>query len=255
MSSIILRCENINKSYKKKNHYHIAADNISFQLEEGECLGIVGESGSGKSTLAKIIMNLEKSDSGKVFLRDNNITNIKGKKLRKAYKDIQMVFQDAVGSFNPKITIGQSINEYVCNLCFVTKDDREKKVDELLRLVGLPIDFKNRYPHELSGGQCQRVAIARALSSHPKVLICDEATSALDVSVQAQIIELLINMKKELNISYIFITHDLAIVSSFCDRVIVMKDGKIVESGLVEKVINNPENEYTKQLLNSIFRV
>ena len=164
-----------------------------------------------------------------------------------------MVFQDAIGSFNPKITIGESINEYVCNLCSVTKKDREEKVEQLLKLVGLPIEFKNRYPHELSGGQCQRAAIARALSSHPKVLICDEATSALDVSVQAQIIDLLIKMKKEFNISYIFITHDLALVSSFCDRVIVIKEGKVVEEGKVNKVINNPENEYTKRLLNSIF--
>lgn len=253
MSDIVLKCRNIKKEYKKKNHYHIAADNISFDLKEGECLGIVGESGCGKSTLAKIIMNLEKVDSGEVILKDNNITNIKGRKLREVYKDIQMVFQDAIGSFNPKITIGESINEYVCNLCSVTKKDREEKVEQLLKLVGLPIEFKNRYPHELSGGQCQRAAIARALSSHPKVLICDEATSALDVSVQAQIIDLLIKMRKEFNISYIFITHDLALVSSFCDRVIVIKEGKVVEEGKVNKVINNPENEYTKRLLNSIF--
>ena len=252
MSEIILQCKNINKKYKKKDHYHIAANNINFNLKKGECLGIVGESGCGKSTLARIIMNLEKSDSGKVILNDKDITNIKGKKLSLMYKEIQMVFQDAVGSLNPKMTIGESIKEYVCSLCSVTKKDREEKVENLLELVGLSKEFKNRYPHELSGGQCQRVAIARALSSHPKVLICDEATSALDVSVQAQIIELLIKMKKELNISYIFITHDLALVSSFCERVLVMKDGNIVEEGSVYKVINNPENEYTKLLLSSI---
>lgn len=252
MSNVILECNNLNKRYKKKDHYHIAANNLTFKLKEGECLGIVGESGSGKSTLAKMIMNLEKIDSGKVILKDKNITNIKGKKLRDAYKDIQMVFQDAIGSFNPKITIGESIKEYVCNLCSTTKEDREHKVEELLKLVGLPIEFKNRYPDELSGGQCQRAAIARALSSHPKVLICDEATSALDVSVQAQVVDLLIRMRKEFNISYIFITHDLALVSSFCDRVIVMKDGSIVEEGIVHKVINEPESEYTKLLLSSI---
>ena len=252
MNEIILQCKNIKKKYKKKDHYHIAANNISFALKKGECLAIVGESGCGKSTLARVIMNLEKADDGKVILDGNNITNIKRKKLSSVYKDIQMVFQDAIGSLNPKMTIGESIKEYVCSLCSTTKEEREKKVEDLLGLVGLPKEFKNRYPHELSGGQCQRVAIARALSSHPKVLICDEATSALDVSVQAQVLDLLIKMKNNLNISYIFITHDLALVSSFCDRVIVIKDGSIVEEGYVDKVINDPKSDYTKLLLNSI---
>lgn len=252
MNEIILQCKNIKKKYKKKYHYHIAANNISFALKKGECLAIVGESDCGKSTLARVIMNLEKADDGKVILDGNNITNIKGKKLSSVYKEIQIVFQDAIGSLNPKMTIGESIKEYVCSLCSTTKEEREKKVEDLLELVGLPKEFKNRYPHELSGGQCQRVAIARALSSHPKVLICDEATSALDVSVQAQVLDLLIKMKNNLNISYIFITHDLALVSSFCDRVIVIKDGSIVEEGYVDKVINDPKSDYTKLLLNSI---
>lgn len=252
MNEIILQCKNIKKKYKKKDHYHIAANNISFALKKGECLAIVGESGCGKSTLARVIMNLEKADDGKVILDGNNITNIKRKKLSSVYKDIQMVFQDAIGSLNPKMTIGESIKEYVCSLCSTTKEERERKVEDLLELVGLPKEFKNRYPYELSGGQCQRVAIARALSSHPKVLICDEATSALDVSVQAQVLDLLIKMKNNLNISYIFITHDLALVSSFCDRVIVIKDGSIVEEGYVDKVINDPKSDYTKLLINSI---
>lgn len=252
MNEIILQCKNIKKKYKKKDHYHIAANNISFALKKGECLAIVGESGCGKSTLARVIMNLEKADDGKVILDGNNITNIKRKNLSSVYKDIQMVFQDAIGSLNPKMTIGESIKEYVCSLCSTTKEERERKVEDLLELVGLPKEFKNRYPYELSGGQCQRVAIARALSSHPKVLICDEATSALDVSVQAQVLDLLIKMKNNLNISYIFITHDLALVSSFCDRVIVIKDGSIVKEGYVDKVINDPKSDYTKLLLNSI---
>lgn len=253
MSKVILECKNINKKYKKKNHDHVAANNISFNLKEGECLGIVGESGCGKSTLAKIIMNLERLDSGEVILNNKCISNLKGKHLRDVYKDIQMVFQDSIGSFNPKITIGKSIEEYVCSLCSITKEDKEEIVDNLLKMVGLPIEIKSKYPNELSGGQCQRAAIARALSSHPKVLICDEATSALDVSVQAQVIELLVQMKNKFNISYIFITHDLALVSSFCDRAIVMKDGKIVEEGSSHQIINNPKDEYTKLLLNSIF--
>lgn len=253
MSEVILQCKNISKRYKKKEHYHTAANSISFELRDGEVLGIVGESGCGKSTLARIIMNLEKADSGEVILKGKDITKVKGKQLSAVYKEIQMVFQDAIGSLNPKITIGESIKEFVCSLCSITKEQREDRVDELLELVGLPKEFKTRYPHELSGGQCQRVAIARAISSHPKVLICDEATSALDVSVQAQVIELLLKMKKEFNISYIFITHDLALLSSFCDRVLVMKDGNIVEQGEVKEVINNPQKEYTKLLLSSIF--
>lgn len=253
MDKVILKCNKINKKYKKKEHYHIAAEDISFELYEGDCLAIVGESGCGKSTLARMIMNLESVDSGEIILNGNNITNLKRKKLRHVYKDIQMVFQDAIGSFNPKITIGESIMEYICSLCSITKKEREETLNNLLNLVGLPIEFKNRYPYELSGGQCQRAAIARAISSHPKILICDEATSALDVSVQAQVVELLRNMSKELNISYIFITHDLALVSSFCNRVIVMKDGKIVEQGRVEEVLKNPKKEYTKLLLDSVF--
>lgn len=253
MDKVILKCNKINKKYKKKEHYHIAAEDISFELYEGDCLAIVGESGCGKSTLARMIMNLESIDSGEVILNGNNITNIKGKKLRSTYKEIQMVFQDAIGSFNPKLTIGESIMEYICSLCSITKKEREETLNKLLNLVGLPIEFKNRYPYQLSGGQCQRAAIARAISSHPKILICDEATSALDVSVQAQVVELLRNMSKELNISYIFITHDLALVSSFCNRVIVMKDGKIAEEGRVDEVLKNPKNEYTKLLLDSVF--
>ncbi|MCR4945039.1 MAG: dipeptide/oligopeptide/nickel ABC transporter ATP-binding protein, partial [Clostridium sp.] len=212
MCELILECKNIKKEYKKKNHSHIASNNISFTLSKGEVLGIVGESGCGKSTLANIIMNLEKADSGEVILEGKDISKAKGKELKSVYKEIQMVFQNAQGSFDPRMTIGESISEFVCSLCSKTKEDRENYVDDLLNLVGLPLEFKYRYPGELSGGQCQRAAIARALAAHPKVLICDEATSALDVSVQAQIIELLIDMKKKFGISYIFISHDLALV-------------------------------------------
>ena len=254
MDKIILQCNNLRKTYKKKNHLHVACDDINLYIKQGECLGVVGESGSGKSTLANIIMKLEKADSGTVILNDKDITNVKRNELKEVYKEIQMVFQDAIGSFNPKITIGKSIEEYVCSLCTTDENNREIVVESLLEMVGLPKEFKDRYPHELSGGQCQRAAIARALSSHPKVLICDEATSALDVSVQAQVIDLLVQMKKELNISYIFITHNLALVSSFCDRVIVINHGEIVEEGSAYDVINNPQNDYTKLLLNSIFK-
>lgn len=252
MKEPILTCENINKKFKKKDHYHVAAKDISFRVYKGDCLAIVGESGSGKSTLARMIMNLEKVDSGKIYLGDMDITNVKRGKLQDVYRKIQMVFQDASGSFDGKHTIGASIMEYICSLCTVTKEGREKKLDELLSMVSLPVEFKRRYPHELSGGQCQRAAIARALASHPKILICDEATSALDVSVAAQVVELLMEMKDNLNISYIFITHDIALASTFCNRIIVMKDGEIVEEGITKEVLENPKMEYTKSLLSAV---
>ena len=253
MDKIILQCNNLRKIYKKKDHLHVACDDINLYIKQGECLGIVGESGSGKSTLANIIMNLEKADSGTVLLNNKDITNIKSNKLKEIYKDIQMVFQDAIGSFNPRLTIEESIMEYVCNLCSTTEEEKKHKVDNLLQMVGLPKEYKDRYPHELSGGQCQRAAIARALSAQPKILVCDEATSALDVSVQAQVVELLKEMQEKMNISYLFITHDLALVSSFCDRVAVMKNGKVVEVGDAKEVINNPMDEYTKLLIKSAY--
>ena len=249
----ILQCNNLRKTYKKKDHLHVACDDINLYIKQGECLGVVGESGSGKSTLANIIMKLEKADSGTVILNDKDITNVKRNELKEVYKEIQMVFQDAIGSFNPRLTIEESIMEYVCNLCSTTEEEKKHKVDNLLRMVGLSKEYKYRYPHELSGGQCQRAAIARALSAQPKILVCDEATSALDVSVQAQIVELLKEMQEKMNISYLFITHDLALVSSFCDRVAVMKNGKVVEVGDAKEVINNPMDEYTKLLIKSAY--
>ena len=218
MDKIILQCNNLRKTYKKKDHLHVACDDINLYIKQGECLGVVGESGSGKSTLANIIMKLEKADSGTVILNDKDITNVKRNELKEVYKEIQMVFQDAIGSFNPRLTIEESIMEYVCNLCSTTEEEKKHKVDNLLQ-----------------------------------ILVCDEATSALDVSVQAQVVELLKEMQEKMNISYLFITHDLALVSSFCDRVAVMKNGKVVEVGEAKEVINNPQHEYTKLLIQSAY--
>lgn len=252
MKKVILECKNLRKEFKKKDHIHIAVDNISFSLYEGECFGIVGESGSGKSTIAKLIMKLEKQDSGSILLNGQDTARFKGRKIREYYSNIQMVFQDAQGSFNPKMTIGDSIMEYICNLCYSDKNERRGKVTELLKSVGLSEEYYDRYPYELSGGQCQRAAIARALSVHPEVIIFDEATSGLDVSVQAQVVELLKNTQKERNISYIFVCHDINLVSSFCDRMGVVYKGKFVDVGKTYDVINNPTNEYTKLLIQSV---
>lgn len=251
MNDIILECKNLRKEFKKKDHVHRAADDISFSLYDKECFGIVGESGSGKSTLAKLILKLEKQDSGRILLKGEDIELFKGRKIREYYSRVQMVFQDAQGSFNPKMTIGDSIKEYLCNLCYVNRDERRKKIIELLKKVGLEEEYYDRYPYELSGGQCQRAAIARALSVHPEIIIFDEATSGLDVSVQAQVVELLKKNLEERDISYIFISHDIKLVSSFCDRIGVMYRGKFVDLGKTDEVINNPQNDYTKILINS----
>lgn len=251
MNDIILECRNLRKEFKKKGHVHIAADNISLELYKGECFGIVGESGSGKSTLARMIMKLESSDSGDILIEGKNISKFKGRKNRDYYSKIQMVFQDAKGSFNPKMTIGNSILEYVCNLCYIDKKQRRKKVVELLEQVGLREEHYDRYPYELSGGQCQRAAIARALSVHPQVIIFDEATSGLDVSVQAQVIELLKRTMEKREITYLFISRDLKLVSSFCQRMGVIYKGKLVEEGKSCEVTNNPKSDYTRLLIES----
>ena len=232
----LLIIKGISKVYKKDNKEYKVLEDINFKIKKGEMIGIVGESGSGKSTLARQIIRLEKPTSGQVLLNNKDITNIKGKELKNIYKDMQMVFQDPIGSFDPRLTIG-------------------KKIIELLKLVGLDKQYIDKYPRELSGGQCQRAAIAKAISCEPKILICDEVTSALDVSVQGQVISLLKELKEKKNMTYIFICHDLALVELLCDKVIVLNKGNIVESGDAKEIINNPIHPYTKLLVNSIFPV
>ena len=229
-----------------------AVSDISFSLYPGEILGIVGESGSGKSTVAKLVTRLIEPSEGEILLEEQNITRMKGAALRNVYGKIQMVFQNPVGSFDPRRTLGDGIGESLRNKG-MSKADRRKKVAELLEQCGLDASYADRYPHQVSGGQCQRAAIARALAVDPKVLICDEATSALDVTVQRRIIELLRRMKEEKNFSYLFICHNLALVQEFCDRVLVMKDGRIVEEGTPDDVICNPQDEYTKMLVEAVF--
>ena len=218
----------------------------------GEIVGLVGESGSGKSTIAKLITRLIDPTSGKIIFDGKDITNIKGKELRDTYTKMQMVFQTPVGSFDPRKTLGNGIGESLKNQG-LKKAERERKVAELLTQCGLTPEFADRYPHEVSGGQCQRAAIARALAGEPKLLIFDEATSALDVTVQKQIIELLQELQEKNGIAYLFICHNLGLVQQFCDKVIVLYDGKIVESGTPDEVIMNPKSEYAKILVDSVF--
>lgn len=228
-----------------------AVDHVKFQLYPGEILGIVGESGSGKSTLARAVSRLTDVTEGSIFLDGQDITRIKGKALRQCYKKLQMVFQTPVTSFDPRRTLGDGIGESLRN-SGVSKAKAQKEVLHLLSQCGLSEEFYRRYPHEVSGGQCQRAAIARALAVQPKIVICDEATSSLDVTVQQQILELLKTLKEKRNLSYLFICHNLALVQMFCDRVLVMKDGKIVEEGTPDEVIMQPKEAYTKLLVESV---
>lgn len=252
MKNLLLSLNNVSMCYKHDDFTVQALDNINLELYRGEILGIIGESGSGKSTIAKLITCMEKATAGELFFAEKNITNLSQREQRNLYRDIQMVFQDAVGSFNSRRTIGESIAEAISNLCDDDHDCIAGHVLNLLLEVGLKAEYAQKYPHELSGGECQRAAIARALAVKPSVLICDEATSALDVSVQARIIKLLLQLRDKYNISIIFISHDLPLVSSITDRIIIMHNGKIVEAGKTSDIINNPQTLYTQTLLEAV---
>lgn len=248
----ILEVSDLTKTFenRKKTEFY-AVDHVSFQVMPGQTVGIVGESGSGKSTLAKLLCCLEEPTEGHIRLCGQEIGKRKGKKRREMYRKLQMVFQDPVSSFDPRRTLGDGIGESLRNHG-MSREEARKRVELLLEQCGLPEEFAGRYPHEVSGGQCQRVAIARALAIEPQLLICDEATSALDVTVQKQIMELLDRMRKEKKLTILFICHNLALVQSFCDQILVMKQGKIVEEGKPEEVIRHPQHAYTKQLVESV---
>lgn len=251
MSETILRAEHLKKVFTSGKKAFTAVDDVSFELKRGQCLGIVGESGSGKSTIAKMITHLADMTDGKVTLMDRDITNVRGKELRKVYQDIQMVFQMPMESFDPRHTLGDGIGESLRNIG-MSRSETRRKVEELLVRCGLTPEFAARYPHQVSGGQCQRAAIARALAVKPAVLICDEATSALDVTVQKQVLELLLELKEKENLSFLLICHDLALVQAFCDEVLVLCQGRVVERGVPDEIINHPREEYTKILVESV---
>lgn len=246
----ILDVKDLTKNFYKNKQLFTAVNHISFQLRQGECLGLVGESGCGKSTTVKMLTHLLKPDSGEILLEGTEIQHLKGKALKKLYTEIQMVFQIPQDSFDPRRTLGDSIMESMRNHN-VSRKEAQNRLWQLLQQVELPSELADRYPNQVSGGQCQRAAIARALAVNPKILICDEATSALDVTVQAQIIELLKRLQQEMDLSILLISHDLALVQHLCDRVLVMYQGNIVEQGTPDRVINAPENDYTKMLIEA----
>ena len=250
----VLEVNNLTKTFKGKDKQKFTAvSNIDFCLYEGECLGIIGESGSGKSTTVNMITRLIDPTDGTITIDGEDITHIKGKALRSIYKKLQMVFQSPIESFDPRCTLGDGIAESLKNNGF-SKKEAAAAVEKVLEKCGLDGSFAGRFPHEVSGGQCQRAAIARALAIAPTILICDEATSALDVTIQKEIIDLLRSLREShgKKLSILFICHDLALVQDFCDRVLVMHDGEIVEQGIPDEIIKNPKNDYTKRLIESV---
>ena len=255
----LLRVENVAKSYFSKvgvfgQKQEIKAVNgISFDVFEGETLGLVGESGCGKSTLGKVILQLEKATKGSIFYKGKEITSLKSKDLRSLRKDIQLIFQDPYSSLHPRKIIGQAIIEPMeVHGIGSSKKQRKEKAMELLSRVGLEASYFHRYPHQLSGGQRQRVGIARTIAMEPKLVICDESVSALDISVQAQVLNLLNELKEDFGFTYIFISHDLAVVKYMADQLLVMNRGAIEEIGDADEIYANPVKQYTKKLIDSI---
>ncbi len=258
-NSPILEVNNLEKQFItksgwfKKDRIVKAVNSVSFKIYEGETLGLVGESGCGKSTLGNVILQLDTATAGQVFYRGKDITKLDAKNLRALRKEIQLIFQDPFSSLNPRIPVGQAIMEPMqVHKLHKNNKERKEKTIALLERVGLEPEHFNRYPHEFSGGQRQRIGIARTIAVQPKLIVCDESVSALDISVQAQVLNLLNELKKDFGFTYIFISHDLAVVKYMADNLLVMKDGVIVEQGDADRVYAAPEKTYTQELINAI---
>ena len=252
-SDIVLSAKHIVKQFPASGGRTLTACNdVNLNVYKGKTLGIVGESGCGKSTFVRMVISLDKPTSGEILYHGKNLSDLSKKETWLNRQNMQMVFQDPLASFDPKMKIVDILTEPLINYGKLKRSEKEAKARELLEMVELPGDFADRYTHNMSGGQRQRISIARALSLEPEILVCDEATSALDVSVQESVIRLLVRLQREKNISMLFICHDLALVQLFCDRVIVMHDGHVEEEGTPEEIIEHPKTEYTEQLIRSV---
>ena len=254
-SEIIMNIRNITKKFPVAGgKFLTACDNVSINVRKAETIAIVGESGCGKTTLLKAVMNMHAPTSGEIIFHGKDITKLTGEEKRQNYRHIQMVFQDPTAAFNPKMKVKNIICEPLLNFNLIKKAEIDEKARELLEMVELPGDFADRYPNNMSGGQRQRVAIARALALQPEIIACDEATSALDVSVQDTVIKLLVKLQQERGITYLFICHDLALVSMFAQRVAVMYLGNVMEKIDGDK-LDNARHPYTRALLKAVFPV
>lgn len=229
-----------------------ALDGVSFSMEYGETLGVVGESGCGKSTLGRSILRLHEPTEGSVIYRGNNLAEYGKEEMRQMRKELQIIFQDPYSSLNPRMTVRELIGAPLDVFHMGTKNERERKVIEIMDKVGLPLEFMNRYPHEFSGGQRQRIVIARALVLNPRFVVCDEPVSALDVSVRAQVLNLMKDLQKELDLTYLFISHDLSVVRYLCDRIMVMYLGKVMEIADKKALYEDAKHPYTQALLSAI---
>ena len=255
----LLEIKNAQKEYYTKVSFFgktesvKAVNDVSFKIYEGETLGLVGESGCGKSTLGNLILQLDKATSGHIFYKGKDLTQLKTRELRKLRRDIQIIFQDPYSSLNPRLTVGQAITEAMeVHKLYASKKERKAEALKLLEQVGLLPEHYDRYPHEFSGGQRQRIGIARTIAVKPKFIVCDESVSALDISVQAQVLNLLNALKEQYKFTYLFISHDLAVVKYISDRLLVMRNGQFEETGEADAIYAHPQSDYTKSLINAI---
>lgn len=250
---ILLECKNLMKYFETPRGMLHAVDDVTFRLEEGKTLGVVGESGCGKSTLGRTILRLLPSTGGQIIFDGKDITKLPDKEMLNLRKQMQIVFQDPFSSLDPKMTVSQIIEEPLkIHKLYNSKEKMSERVSELMEIVGLDDRYVNTYPHELDGGRRQRIGIARAIALNPKFIVCDEPVSALDVSIQAQILNLMMDLKEELGLTYIFITHDLSVVKHISDEILVLYLGKMVEKTSSDRLFENPLHPYTKALLSAI---
>ena len=253
--SFLLQVMDVSKEFRgHKGRNFVAVKNASLQIQRGETFGLVGQSGGGKTTLGLMIMGLVRPTSGEIRYRGQSITGASEKALRPLRREIQMVSQNPLEALNPVKTVGQSVELPLINFGF-SRPDRRKRVTEVLNLVGLKSTDADRYPHEFSGGQAQRICIARALAIEPRFVFLDEPVSSLDVSIQAQVLNLLLDLQEEFGLTYLFVAHDISVVSFISDRIAVMQRGTILESGVTRDVISNPQSDYTRKLLSSVVNV